>query len=158
MTLVKFNRPARDQRFPFAGTPFYGDLFNNLFDPNFQPEAPSLVIPPVNISETEDQYLIELASPGYRKEDFQLNLEDGKITVSLEHKIASGEEDQVQPEVKNYTRREYTLSAFSRSFNLPEEADQNAVHAGYENGILRISIGKREEVKLRKIARNIEIK
>jgi len=169
MTLVKFNRPSGNQRFPFAGAPFYGDVLNNLFDPNFNPEANSTIIPPVNISETEDHYLIELASAGNKKEDFQLNLEDGKLTVSVEKKSApeksapadnspAGDSADPREQPRHYTRREFTQAGFSRSFNLPEEADQNEVNAEYENGILSISIGKREDVKLRKVARKIAIK
>ena len=58
----------------------------------------------------------------------------------------------------NYTRREIVQSVFSRSFTLPEEADQDVINATYDAGILTITIGKREDVKLRKIARNIVIK
>lgn len=174
MTLVKFNRAGRDYRFPFTGTPFYGDVLNTLFDTNTAPSfQPAAGIPPVNLSETEDHYLVELAAPGYKKEDFQLNLEDGKLTVSGEAEKKAEASAEVNADVNNvapdnafinneaakhYSRREFEVKVFSRSFTLPDEADQNAVNAVYENGILSITIGKREDVKLRKVARKIEIK
>ena len=151
MTLIKFNRGGRDLRFPLAGSPFYSDVLSNFFDNSFLPESGASTLPPVNISETESQFHIELASPGRSKEEFQIQLEDGKLTISLEKKEENKEEN------KQFTRREFSLAAFSRSFTLPEDADQNAVNAEYQNGILVISIGKKEEVKQKKIARKIEI-
>lgn len=152
MTLVKFNRGGRNQGFPYAGTPYFGDVLSTFFDNHFMPELQGSTLPPVNIAENENQYTIELASPGRKKEDFQLNLENGQLTISVEVKEEGTEEN------RQFTRREFSHAAFSRSFTLPEEADQNSVNASYQDGILAITIGKREEVKLRKVARKIDIK
>lgn len=152
MTYVKFNQPGKDQR-SFL-TPFYGDLLTNLFDTHPKSEISTAGIPPVNISETASSYLIELAAPGNKREDFLLNLEDGKLSISVEKKEAAKDEGE---EIK-YTRREIIHTAFSRSFTLPEEADQDAINASYDQGILTITINKREDVKLRKLARKIDIK
>lgn len=153
MTFVKFNQPVRGHRFPF--TPFYGDLLSKLVDSHPEDEISTGGIPPVNISETPMHYQIDLAAPGNKKEDFVLSIEDGKLTVSIASKEQSSE-----PVAKtlNYSRREIVQSVFSRSFTLPEEADQDVIDATYSAGILTITIGKREDVKLRKILRNIEIK
>lgn len=153
MTFVKFNQPARGQRFPF--NPIYSDLLSNLSDSHPAGEISTGGIPPVNISETPMHYQIDLAAPGNKKEDFVLSIEDGKLTVSIAKKEEATER---AAEILNYTRREIVQSIFSRSFNLPEEADQDVINATYDAGILTITIGKREDVKLRKIARNIVIK
>ncbi len=152
MTLVKFNRGGRNQGFPYAGTPYFGDVLNTLFENSVAPELRTGTMPPVNISDNDAAYTIEFVSPGRTKEDFQLNLEDGRLTVSSE------KNKEVTEEKKQFSLKEFSLTPFTRSFTLPEEADQNAINAGYENGILTITISKREDVKLRKVARKIDIK
>lgn len=107
-------------------------------------------VPAVNISETENNYHVELAAPGLKKEDFKLNLERNNLTISVEQS-ANHEDNQ-----KNYSKREYSYSSFVRSFTLPESADDSQINATYNDGILRIDIAKREEAKT--VRRRIEIK
>ncbi|MEO3402873.1 Hsp20/alpha crystallin family protein [Mucilaginibacter sp. CAU 1740] len=107
-------------------------------------------VPAVNISETENNYHVELAAPGLKKEDFKLNLERNHLSISVEQR-AEHEENQ-----KNYSKREYSYSSFVRSFTLPESADDSKIDATYTDGILRIDIAKREEAKT--LRRQIEIK
>ncbi len=149
MTLVKFNRGGRDLRVPSVNASL--DLLNSFFDNSFWPEANGNTLPPVNISETDSIYNIELASPGKSKEDFQIDLENGILKISTEKKEETNEEN------KEYTRREFKHLSFTRSFTLPKEADENQVSAEYTNGILHLKIGKKEEVKQKKIVRKIEI-
>jgi HSP20 family protein len=107
-------------------------------------------VPAVNISETENNYHVELAAPGLKKEDFKLNLERNVLNIAVEQ-TASQEDNQ-----KNYSKREYSYSSFVRSFTLPESADDSQINASYTDGILRIDIAKREEAK--SLRRQIEIK
>ncbi len=97
---------------------------------------PSDWVPAVNVSETEKTYDIELAAPGLRKDDFHVKVADGLLTISSEKKSEKETKD------KNYTRKEFNYSSFSRSFTLPENAKEDDIKANYENGVLRLSIVK----------------
>jgi HSP20 family protein len=112
------------------------DFFNTekFFDTDFFKRE---WVPAVNIAEKDNQYEVELSVPGMKKEDIQVHLEGGVLTVSGESK--SEKEDKE----KKFTRREFSYSSFSRSFTLPENADENSINAKYENGILKLTIGKK---------------
>ena len=108
-------------------------------------------LPAVNVIENDNEYVIELAAPGMKKEDFRLNLEDSVLTISSEKK------EQKEVNKDQYSRREFSYQSFQRSFSLPEYiADREKVTAKYTDGILFINIPKREEAKP-KPAREIEI-
>jgi len=98
-------------------------------------------VPGVNILETETDYKIELAAPGLTKEDFQINLKKDTLSVWAEKKVAETEEK------KDYTRKEFDYFSFARSFVLPESVDGDQITAEYTNGILTITIGKKDESK-----------
>lgn len=106
--------------------------------------------PSVNISEREDQYLIELAAPGLAKEDFELKVEKDLLTVSSKKEVSSESSEN------NFTRREFNFTSFSRSFHLPEEVDNNNIKATYSDGILKIELPKNVELIKNKV-KTIEI-
>lgn len=130
---------------------FFDDVFTrDFFQRDFNPSTLSST-PKVNISENDESYKIEVAVPGLKKEDFNLELENDLLTVSFENKQESSEEDD------RYTRREFSYTSFSRSFTLPEgKVNVDEVGAGYEDGILTLTLPKLEEVKT-KSKRTIEI-
>ena len=137
------------------------DLFprwNSFFDndwlglPNFG-QASNTSVPAVNIIDTVDSYNIEMAAPGMKKSDFEVNLDNGLLTISSEQKSESSDKDQNG----NYTRREFNYSSFSRAFNLPDSAEAEKITASYNDGVLHIAIPKKEEAKP-KPAKMIEIK
>ena len=99
-------------------------------------------LPAVNIRENDDAFLMELAAPGNRREGFNIELDNGILTISSEEKegSTSGEEGK-------FTRKEFSYRSFSRSFDLPETVDNEKISAQYENGVLKIEIPKREESK-----------
>lgn len=99
------------------------------------------MLPATNILEKEDAYVIELAAPGRKKEDFQLQVENRMLSVSLEQK-----EEQDQPQ-ERFTLREFHLEPFSRSFTLPKRADAEAIQAHYQDGVLSITIPVKQEEK-----------
>ncbi len=106
-------------------------------------------LPAVNIFEDDDQYQIELAAAGLNKEDFRIEFENGKLTVSS---LESEEKES-----KNYKQREFNYAGFSRTFVVPKQkVDERNISAAYENGVLSILLPKREEVKP-KPARVVEI-
>ena len=146
MTLVKFN-PERKNNTLLPG---FNDVFESIFNDTFFNDRMVARVPAVNISESENNYHVELAAPGLKKEDFKLNLERNQLTISVE--TSSDHQDNQ----KNYSKREYSYSSFVRSFTLPESADDSQIGASYTDGILRIDIAKREEAKA--VRRQIDIK
>jgi HSP20 family protein len=146
MTLAKFANPVKRNGL----SPLFSDVFESVFNDSFVPETLISRIPAVNIAESDNEYHIELAAPGLKKEDFKVNLDKNVISISVE-KNSENTED-----AKKYTRREYSFSSFVRSFTLPEFADQNNISAQYNDGILHIMVGKREEAK--NVTREISIK
>lgn len=97
-------------------------------------------VPAVNISETDKDYLVELAAPGMKKSDFKINLDRNVLTISSETK------QEEEEETKNFSRKEYSFSSFERSFTLPEAVNQEKIDAKYQDGVLKISLPKKEEV------------
>ena len=146
MTLIKFNPEKRNSSL----LPGFNDVFDSIFNDTFFNDRMVTRVPAVNISESENNYHVELAAPGLKKEDFKLNLENNILNVSVEQS-ANHEDNQ-----KNYSKREYSYSSFVRSFTLPESADDSQINASYTDGILRIDIAKREEAK--SVRRQIELK
>ncbi|MES2285507.1 MAG: Hsp20/alpha crystallin family protein [Bacteroidota bacterium] len=119
-----------------TGSMFNPDLLdfnNNLMNWDFSAKVPS-----VNITETEKEYKIELAAPGLEKKDFKIEVENKVLVISSEKEEEKKEED------KNYKRREFSYSSFSRSFQLPEDILSDKIDAKYENGILKLSVPKKE--------------
>jgi HSP20 family protein len=96
-------------------------------------------IPATNIRESEQEYMIEVAAPGMAKDDFEINVDEGMLTIS------SQKEEDTTREEENFTRREYNYSSFSRSFRLPDAVNADDIKARYEEGVLKISVPKREE-------------
>ena len=98
-------------------------------------------MPHVNILETATHYQIELAAPGLNKEDFKIELKKDQLSIWAEKKSAQTENQ------KDYTRKEFEYFSFARSFVLPEGIDSEKINAEYVNGILNITIGKKEQAK-----------
>ncbi len=105
--------------------------------------------PSVNVIETGKDFRLELAAPGLEKEDFQLNIEEDQLKISVEKK------KEEAPKSENFTRREFAYTSFERSFNLSDKVDKNRISATYENGILNISLPKKEVEVVKK--RSIDI-
>lgn len=141
MTLVNFNNRTRNS------APHFNNVFDSLFNEALNKNYAVNKMPAVNILETATDYKIELAAPGLSKEDFQINLKKDNLSVWAERKAEEG------AEVKDYNRKEFDFNSFARSFVLPDTIDAEKISAEYVNGILYITIGKKEEVN-----RNKEIK
>ena len=128
--------------------PAFDVLFNDFF--NERHETPFL--PAVNIKESGDAFTLEVSAPGRNKEDFKIELNNNQLTLSAENKEERSETD----DTGKFTRREFRLSSFKRSFTLPHTVANDKIEANYENGVLTLSLPKREEAKA-KPARLIEI-
>ena len=144
MSLVRFRRsyPSLFDRF------FENDLLD-WSNRNFS--TTNTTLPSVNIKEGNENFEVEVAAPGLNKEDFKIEMNNDLLTISSEKK----EENEVK-ENECYTCREFSYQSFSRSFTLPHIADGDKVIAKYENGILKVTIPKKEEAKT-KLSRMIEI-
>jgi HSP20 family protein len=95
-------------------------------------------LPAVNVSEDEKGYEIEVAAPGFNKEDLKINVEDDILTISAESK----KEFKENGNGRQYSRREYSYSAFTRSFSLPDNAKDDSITADYKDGILTLHVPK----------------
>ncbi len=132
MTLVKNNfRPVH-----------FNNVFDELFNdfPVFADKA-GLNFPPANIVETADGYHVELNAPGRNKEDFKINLDNGLLTISYEKK-----EEPKNDQVKSL-RKEFSFQGFKRSFSLEDKVEATNIQAKYENGLLKIFLPKKAELK-----------
>ncbi len=123
----------------------FDSLFNDFLGGDFFMNQSGMycgnqTIPAVNIIENDDQYLIELAAAGLKKEDFNIEFDNGKLTIS-----AKKSENN---EGAKYTQREFNYAGFKRSFVVPKQkVDDASISASYESGVLSIALPKREEVK-----------
>lgn len=145
MSLVRYNN---------KGVRGFDNFFDTFFNNNLTDVIGSdnnVTQPSVNVIETEDDFRIEVAAPGLTKEDFDVNIDKKVLTVSAETKQTETEGTE------KYTRREFSYSSFKRSFNLPDAVNEENIAAEYENGVLILSLPKREEAKPQP-ARQIEIK
>ena len=134
MTLVKV-KPGFSNSY-LMSTPF-GNLFSDFFNtvvPEERQVTPT--IPKVNISETEKAYKLEVAVPGLSKKDINISVDNDVLTISAE----------LEKEEKEYLRQEFNYRQFVRKFTLTDDIDQEAIKASFSNGVLEITLNKKEIV------------
>ena len=110
-----------------------------------------MTTPAVNITENKNDYLVALAVPGMKKDDFKIDVDGNMLTISSE------KEETKEEKEKKFTRKEYNYTSFSRSFTLPDEVNKEKIDAKYEDGVLKISLPRKEEVK-KPAAKQIAVK
>lgn len=123
---------------------FFDRFFNNdLMDWNLSNfSSTNTSLPAVNVKETENEFVIEVAAPGMKKDDFKVSFVNNTLTISSEKK------DEKEDKNDKYTRKEFSYQSFQRSFTVSEHAvDSEKISAKYSDGILAVSLPKREEVK-----------
>lgn len=144
MSLVKFRRR------PFGNLitqDFFDmdDFFDNRrFVRNMLPDTfwnGKTAEPALNIKETDNDFEIELAAPGFAKKDFEVTIEDGCLNITAEKETSDEEKEE------NFTRREFSYNSFQRSLQLPESVKQEEIKAKYNDGILSFKLTKKEEAK-----------
>lgn len=101
--------------------------------------------PRVDIYEDKDRLILEAELPGMKQEDFDISVENNVITLKGERKF------EMKKEGDNYHRVERSYGSFTRSFTLPQTVTPEGATADFDNGVLRISLPKREETRARKI-------
>jgi HSP20 family protein len=108
----------------------------------------STTLPAVNVRETNDNFIIDVAAPGMKRDEFKVELDNNVLTISSQHE----EKDEQQDETINYTRREFNYQSFQRSFTLPEDkVEGEKISARYLDGILNITVPKKDEAKVKPV-------
>lgn len=131
-TLVKRNLPI---------TRNLPSIFDELlFGEEFKPLSHRPSFPSVNIKDEEKAFTLELAIPGYSKEELSIRVEDDILSISSEKESQSNSNEQA------YTRREFSFSSFNRSFTLPEIVDADKIEAKTQDGMLYLTLPKRDEL------------
>ena len=146
MTLIKsknnLTNPATQNTF--------SDFFNDFFNDSLMSRDYFKSVPAVNISERSNDYLIEMAAPGFAKDDFKVNVENDILTISAEKK------NEKMDENSRFTRKEFQYSSFSRTFTMPEHVEAEKIGAEYKDGVLALMLPKKEEAKVKPV-REIKI-
>jgi HSP20 family protein len=145
MKLAKYNPIL-----PKSVSSLFDDMFNRSLG-DFVGGDFFINQPSINVVETKEDYRIEVAAPGLEKEDFTVNVDNGFLNISAK------KEQKEEVKEGSYMRREFNFSSFTRSFELPASIAADSVGAHYENGILTITLPKKEEAKT-ELAKVIEIK
>jgi len=135
MNLVKFSN-----QYPSLFDRFFDN--NNLEWNNRHFSETNTTLPSVNVKENIDEYIVEVAAPGFDKADFNIEVDNDVLTISSEKKVENEEK-----EGERVTKREFSYQSFTRSFTLPVLVERDNINAKYENGILNIVIPKKEEAK-----------
>ncbi len=146
MNIVKFDPVFPASNFRNFVENFFNRSIADVFGSDFTINSPS-----INVRETESAYKLEVAAPGLEKENFEISVDKGYLTIAAKREKSEEEKND------NYTRREFNYTAFSRSFALPDDAKVDDIVAVYANGILVLTVPKKETAKV-ETARVIEIK
>lgn len=127
-------------------------IFNEFFGDDFLTPAKQFASPAVNVIENEKNFVLELAAPGMAKDDFNVRLEnDNELVISLE------KEKKENDEKKNYLRREFSYASYRQSFIVPEEVETEGISAAMNDGVLTVTLPKKEKVERTPASRKIEI-
>ena len=127
-------------------------VFNDLFDTDYLPKA-NCTAPAINVKESDKAYIVELAAPGMKKEDFNVHINDeGNLVVKMESKTEKKDEDKTT----RYLRREFSYSKFEQTLILPDDVKRDAISAKVEHGVLTVELPKLVEEKV-KVSRQIDI-
>lgn len=139
-----------------------GEIFPTVFEDFFKPwnewfdnsgfGGRTMKMPAVNVMDNKDNYMVTLAAPGLNKNDFKIDVEGNMLIISSEK-----EENKEEKEAK-YTRKEYSYTSFSRSFNLPEEVIKEKIIATYEDGVLKLTLPKLVSSKKATTGKRIAVK
>jgi HSP20 family protein len=129
------------------------ELFNDLMNVGIQAAKPCTTAPATNVMENENMYIVQLAAPGLKKEDFFVNINDeGNLVIKMEQKTDANKEE----EKMHYLRREFSYTKYEQTLILPDDVDKEKIEAKVNDGILTVNLPKIEEAKV-KVARAIQI-
>lgn len=139
MTTLRFNQPNLR-----TIDSFLDSLINEMPSTN---RGTGIHFPAVNIVESNDDYQIEMNAPGRNKEDFKISVDKNIMTISYSNKIEENKEEK-NDDSKKYIKQEFITKDFKRSFSLDEKINAENIAAKYDDGILYLTLPKKEEVKI----------
>lgn len=129
------------------------EVFNDFFDKDFM-LRPNATAPAINVKETEKEYTVELAAPGLKKDDFNVNIDNGgNLHIHMESKSQKQDGDKKS----HYLRREFSYSKYEQTLLLPDDVDKDRIEARVSDGVLTVSLPKLERVA-EPAMRQIEVK
>ncbi len=129
------------------------DVFNDFFDTQFMPKA-NATAPAINVIESDKEYKVELAAPGSKKEDFDVQINNnGDLHIKLESKTDNKSEDKSA----HYLRREFSYTKFEQTLILPDDVEKDKISAKVEHGVLTVDLPKVESKEAPKIGRKVAI-
>ena len=131
----------------------FDDFFNTDWMPRMNSTAPA-----VNVKENKDEYEMQLAAPGLKKEYCRISIDDeGNLNVKIENKFENKEENKKDEKKEHYLRREFSYSNYEQSYTLPKDVDKEKISAKVKDGILNITLPKLAKEEEKKAQRKIEI-
>ena len=139
MTLVTLNNRPMQKSFNNLMDDLFATIPSILRDDFVTPPFRSFT--PVNVKETENDYVLEVVAPGFQKEDFKINLDNNTLTVSVE------KNEETENKNEKFIRKEFKQQSFSRSFTIDKNIDAESISAKYVNGVLTLNLAKKQEVK-----------
>lgn len=120
--------------------PFFPSLVEDYLHQDWNFKTPSSAsMPAVNIKELDNQFEIDLAVPGKKKSDFEIEVEDALLSIS------STTKEEQHTEKAKFTRREFSYNSFKRTFTIPDSVDPSNIEAQYSEGVLKLRLPKRKE-------------
>lgn len=145
MTLIQYPSRLGNSLFPV-----FNQLLSDFWNNDDLLSRTTQFVPAANIKENADEFIVELAVPGLKKEDFNIQVEDNVLRIS------ATKQNENTDETTTVHRREFSFHSFERTFRLPKSADGDKIAATYTDGVLHLNIPKREEAKP-KAPRTIQI-
>jgi HSP20 family protein len=148
MTLVRYQPKAVANWSPRTRSASLLGGWDSLFDQIFErlPEQDLSWTPRVDIREDEDKYYVMVDLPGMKKEDLQVTMNEGVLTIEGERK------ENETKEGEHVHRRERFCGRFARSMTFPTDVDKDKIKARFENGVLNLELNKHEQTKPRQIS------
>lgn len=146
MNITKFN--------PVQPSDSLGNWIDTLFNTTLADVIGSdnaVSSPSVNIIEHDAHYTLDLAAPGLTKQDFNISIENDHLMISAEKKSEKEEKEG------RFTRREFSFGSFKRSFHLDDKINREGITAAYEDGVLKLTLPKKEEATQKSSSKTIEI-
>jgi len=136
MKPVKYNANAIETTIDNIFDNFFSNNISNFVGSDFFVTSPS-----TNVIESDNEYRIEVAAPGLDKADFNLNLDQDLLIIE------ANKEAKTEENTEKFVKREFNYTSFKRSFTLPDTVNTESIHATYKNGVLNVSLPKKEEAK-----------
>ena len=137
----------------FSRNTWMPEVFNDFFDTDFMGHA-NATAPAINVKESDGEYTVELAAPGLKKEDFNVNIDrDGNLHIHMESKAEHKDEDKKS----HYLRREFSYSKYEQTLLLPDDVDKDRIEAKVNDGVLTVNLPKLEKLP-EKTMKQIEVK